>query len=62
MVVATFRKPPVILKINTVTLFKNYKNYLNFPPSSPAYGIFYRITGGFLNAATTECKFCCGFQ
>jgi len=45
-----FRKPPVILKSNTVTLFKNY---LNFRASSPAYGTFYRITGGFLNAATT---------
>jgi hypothetical protein len=45
-----FRKPPVILKSNTVTLFKIY---LNFPASSPAYGTFYIITGGFLNALTT---------
>jgi hypothetical protein len=56
MVVAAFRKPTVILKNNTVTSFKNY---LNFPVSSPAYGIFYRITGGFLNTTTTGCKFCC---
>jgi hypothetical protein len=46
MVVA-FRKPSVTLKSNTGTPFKNY---LNFPASSPAYGTFYRITGGFLNA------------
>jgi hypothetical protein len=44
------RKPPVILKSNTLTPFKNY---LNFPAASPAYETFYRITGGFLNAATT---------
>jgi hypothetical protein len=42
MVVAALRKPPVILKSNIVTLFKNY---LNFPASSLAYGTFYRITG-----------------
>jgi hypothetical protein len=59
MVVVAFRNPPVILKSHMVTLFKNY---LNFPASSPASGTFYRITGGFLNAATTEWKFCCGFQ
>jgi hypothetical protein len=59
MVAATFRKPPVILKSNTITLFKNY---LNFPASSPAYGTFYKITGSFLNAATSESKFCCGFR
>jgi hypothetical protein len=60
MVVAVSWKPPVILKNNTITLFKNY---LNFPASSPAYKKFHRITGGFLNAATImECKFCCGFR
>jgi hypothetical protein len=48
MTVKAFRTPPVILKSNTVILFKNY--------SSPAYGTFYRIIGGFLNAASTECK------
>jgi hypothetical protein len=37
MVVAAFRKPPVILKSNIVTLFKNN---LNFTLSSPAYGTF----------------------
>jgi hypothetical protein len=34
MVVAALRKPPVILKSNT------FKNYLNFPTSSAAYGTF----------------------
>jgi hypothetical protein len=56
MVVAVFRKPPLIFKSKT------FKNYLNFTASSAAYGTFYRITGGFLNAATAECKFCCGFR
>jgi hypothetical protein len=56
MVAEAFRKPPVILK--TVTLFKSY---LNFPASSLAYGLFYRFTGGFFFAATTECRFFCGF-
>jgi hypothetical protein len=51
IVVEAFRKPPVILK----------SNYLNFPSSLPASGTFYRITGGFLNAAATECKFYCSF-
>jgi hypothetical protein len=51
MDVKAFRAPPVILKSNTVTLFKNY---LNFAASSLAYGTFYRITGGFLIAASTE--------
>jgi hypothetical protein len=32
------------------------KYYLNFPASSPAYGINYRITGGFLNAAISILK------
>jgi hypothetical protein len=29
---------------------------LNFSPASPAYGTIYRITGGFLNAATSILK------
>ncbi len=58
MIVKAFRTPPVILKSKTVTIFKNY---FNFPASSPASGTFYRITCGFLNATSTECKFCCGF-
>jgi hypothetical protein len=59
MVFAAFRKLPVILKSNTITLLKNDKN---FPASSPASGTFYRITGGFLNAATKDWKVCCVFQ
>jgi hypothetical protein len=47
---AAFRKPPVIVESNTVTLFIIF---LNFPVSWPAYGTIYRITGGFLNAATS---------
>jgi hypothetical protein len=58
MIVKAFRTPLVSLKSDTVTLFKNY---FNFPASSPASGTFYRITGAFLNAASTECKFLCGF-
>jgi hypothetical protein len=58
IIVKAFRTPPVTLKSNTVTLFKNY---FNFPASWLAYGTFYRITGGFLNAASTECKFGFGF-
>jgi hypothetical protein len=57
LIVAAFRKPPVFLKSLT-----HFKNYLTFPASSPAYGTFYRITGCFMNAATMECKFCCGFR
>jgi hypothetical protein len=30
--------------------------FLNFSISSPAYGTIYRITGGFLNAATSSLK------
>jgi hypothetical protein len=37
MVVAAFRKPPVIFKSNAATFFKMY---LNFLASSPAYGTF----------------------
>jgi hypothetical protein len=62
---APFRKPSVIFKkINTVNRFKLF---LNFPPSSLAYGKIYRIiqrvtvllftiTGGFLNAALNILK------
>jgi hypothetical protein len=50
---AAFRKPPVNVKSNTVTLFIIC---LNFPVSCQAYGIIYRITGGFLNAATSILK------
>jgi hypothetical protein len=46
-------RQPVILKSNTETRFKIF---LNFSPSSPAYGTIYRITGGFLNAATSILK------
>jgi hypothetical protein len=35
VVVAAFRKPPVIFKSNTATFFKKY---LNLPSSLPAYG------------------------
>jgi hypothetical protein len=59
MIVAAFRKPPVFLKSNTVT---HFKNYFTFPALSPAYGTFYRITDCFMNAATVECKFCCGIR
>ncbi len=38
---------------NIVTLFKNY---LNFTATSPAYGTFYRITGGNL------LQFCCDYR
>jgi hypothetical protein len=58
MIVAAFRKPPVFLKSNTVT---HFKNYLTFPASSPAYGTFYKITGCFMDAATVECKICWTF-
>ncbi len=61
---ATFRKPSVILKSNTVTRFKLF---LNFPPSSLVYGKIYRIiqrvtvllftiTVGFLNATLNILK------
>jgi hypothetical protein len=32
------------------------QNFLNISISSPSYGTFYRITGGFLNAATRILK------
>ncbi len=61
---AAFRKPSVILKSNTVSRFKLF---LNFPPSSLAYGKIYRIiqrvtvllftiTVGFLNATLNILK------
>jgi hypothetical protein len=42
MLVGAFRKPPVILKSNTVIRFKNF---LNFPPLSAANGTISRIYG-----------------
>jgi hypothetical protein len=44
---------PGILKSNTKT---RLKIFLNFSPLSPAYGTVYRITVGFLNAATSILK------
>jgi hypothetical protein len=41
---------PVILKRNTETPLQSV---LNFSPLSLAYGTSYRITGSFLNAATS---------
>jgi hypothetical protein len=43
----------VILKRNDETRFKIF---LSFSPSSPAYGTFFRITGRFLNDATSNLK------
>jgi hypothetical protein len=43
---------PVILKEIPNPLQK----FLNFSPSSPAYGTVYKITGGFLNAAKSILK------
>jgi hypothetical protein len=38
-------------------LYRNpLQNLWKFSPSSPAYGTIYRITGGFLNAATCILK------
>jgi hypothetical protein len=43
---------PVILKINIETRFNFFFTII----SAPAYGTIYRITGSFLNAATSILK------